>query len=328
MNEVEQRTFLDMARATEIKIDDGDVDLLKLMAESSVRVDVCNALAECGSTAEAIQCIAGDMLNLERFIKKHPETREVMEFLLARHYFARGYYSLKLGAEGVNSAANLEVGLSYYRKALAIPNLPPEFTAFMRNIVEDAHAIGLIPKSDTTFSAASATSHTKSQEKKPVNLFPRRIVITGILAAVAVLLGLFTGYATIWHVPAIIGGVLCGPVIGLLVGGVFGLFAWFEFGTFSIFSILSWFFIGVTAYYSYAALKNTNEYIALTVAGVVGALTAAISGIGIALSRGFLLDILPHIITDTIIAAVLTVVVVTAWKRIESRGVGHRMTHS
>jgi uncharacterized membrane protein len=318
MNEVEQRTMLDMARATEITIDDSGVDLLKLMAESSVRVDACNAMAEHGSTAEAIQSIAGSMLNLERFIKKHPETREVMEFILARHYFARGYYSLKLGAEGVNSAANVEVGLSYYRKALAIPNLPPEFTAFMRNIVEDARAIGLIPRSDATHLAASATSYKKSQEKKPVNLFPRRIVITGILAAVAILLSLLTANATIWHVPAIIGGVLVGPVVGLLVGGILGLFSFRSF-TFVI-HILSWLFIGVAAYYSYAALKNKNEYIALTVAGVVGTLTAAIPEIGMALSRGYLLAILPHIITDTIIAAVLTVVVVTAWKRIESGG--------
>lgn len=311
MNEVEQRTMLDMARATEITIDDGDVDLLKLMAESTVRVDVCNAMAESGSAAAAIASIERSMLDLERFIKKHPEAREVMEFILARHYFARGYYSLKLVAEGANSAANIEVGLSYYRKALAIPNLPPEFTAFMRNIVEDARAIGLIPKSDTTFSAASVTSHTKSQEKKPVNLFPRRIVITGILAAVAILLSLFTGYGTIWHVPAIIGGVLGGPVVGLLVGGILGLFS-FSSSPFVI-HILSWLFIGVTAYYSYAALKNKNEYIALAVAGMVGTLTAMIP----AISLGYLTV---EMISQIIISPVLTVILVTAWKRIESGG--------
>ena len=117
MNEVEQRTMLDMARAAEIKLNDSDVDLLKLMAESAVRVDTCNVMAEYGSTAQAIPVIERSMLDLERFIQKHPETRKVMEFTLARHYFARGYYSAKLSAEGINSAKNLEVGISaWFRK--------------------------------------------------------------------------------------------------------------------------------------------------------------------------------------------------------------------
>ena len=63
----------------------------------------------------------------------------------------------------------------------------------------------------------------------------RKIVITGILAAIAILLGVtrlgfipvpnLSGNATIMHVPAIIGGVMEGPLVGMLVGGIFGLFS-------------------------------------------------------------------------------------------------------
>ncbi|MCP4429017.1 MAG: ECF transporter S component, partial [Chloroflexi bacterium] len=63
----------------------------------------------------------------------------------------------------------------------------------------------------------------------------RKIVITGVLAAIAILLGVtrlgfipvpnISGNATIMHVPAIIGGVMEGWVVGLLIGGIFGLFS-------------------------------------------------------------------------------------------------------
>src|SRR5918911_111747 len=66
----------------------------------------------------------------------------------------------------------------------------------------------------------------------------RRIVITGVLAAVAILLGItrlgfipvpnVSGNATIMHVPAIVGGALEGPVVGAIVGGIFGIFAFIE----------------------------------------------------------------------------------------------------
>ena len=54
----------------------------------------------------------------------------------------------------------------------------------------------------------------------------RKIVITGVLAAIAILLGVtrlgfipvpnVSGNATIMHVPAIIGGVMEGPIVGLV----------------------------------------------------------------------------------------------------------------
>src|SRR6476660_548372 len=118
----------------------------------------------------------------------------------------------------------------------------------------------------------------------------RRIVIAGVLAAVAVLLGItrlgflpvhnLTGSATIMHVPAIIGGVLEGPLVGLLVGGIFGIYSWLQdtSGLFKnpIVSVLPRLLIGVVAYYVYAAMKKSNEYAALIGAGIAGTLTNTI----------------------------------------------------
>ena len=165
----------------------------------------------------------------------------------------------------------------------------------------------------------------------------RRIVITGVLAAVAILLGItrlgfipvpnLAGNATIMHVPAIIGGVMEGPIVGMLVGGIFGVFSLLQ-DTTGLFrnplvSVVPRLLIGVTAYFAYAALKKSNEYLALIVAGVVGTLTNTILVVGALV--GFSLipaeavpTIIPQAIAEVIIAAVITVAVVAAWKRIET----------
>jgi uncharacterized membrane protein len=168
----------------------------------------------------------------------------------------------------------------------------------------------------------------------------RKIVITGVLAAIAILLGVtrlgfipvpnLSGNATIMHVPAIIGGVMQGPVVGLLVGAIFGIFSWLQ-ATIPLFadplvSVLPRLFIGVTAYYSYAATKRSNEYAALIVAGIVGTLTNTILVLGMAVLRGYLPmaaipPIIPQAIAEIIIAVIITVAVVTGWKRLE-RGKG------
>ncbi len=165
----------------------------------------------------------------------------------------------------------------------------------------------------------------------------RRIVITGILAAIAILLGVtrlgfipvpnLSGSMTIMHVPAIIGGVMEGPVVGLLVGGIFGLFSFLQ-ATSPLFkdplvSILPRLFIGVTAYYTYASLKGRSEYWALILAGVVGTLTNTVLVLGMAIIRGYLtlpavVPIIPQAIAELVGAAIITVVVVTAWKRVET----------
>ncbi len=165
----------------------------------------------------------------------------------------------------------------------------------------------------------------------------RKIVISGVLAAIAILLGwtrlgfipvpTLAGNATIMHVPAIIGGVMEGWLVGGIVGTIFGLFSFLQ-ATTPLFkdplvAVLPRIFIGVTAYFTYVGLKKSNEYVALVSAAVVGTLTNTVLVIGIAVIRGYLpLEVVPTIIpqaiAEVIIAAIITVAVVAAWKRIET----------
>ena len=172
----------------------------------------------------------------------------------------------------------------------------------------------------------------------------RKIVITGVLAAIAILLGYtrlgfipvpnLAGNATIMHVPAIIGGVLEGSLVGALIGGIFGLFSFLQATTpvfkNPIVAIVPRLLIGVAAYLTYAGLKRWNEYAALALAGIVGSLTntvfvLALAGLFELIPWIAMPPILPQAIAEAIIAAIITVAVVAAWKGIESgRGGGAR----
>jgi uncharacterized membrane protein len=165
----------------------------------------------------------------------------------------------------------------------------------------------------------------------------RKIVISGVLAAIAILLGVtrlgfipvpnISGNATIMHVPAIIGGVMEGWLVGGIVGTIFGIFSFLQ-ATTPLFkdplvAILPRIFIGITAYFTYAGLKKANEYLALIVAAVVGTLTNTVLVLGMAVIRGYLPlaaipPIVPQAVAEVIIAAIITVAVVAAWKRIET----------
>jgi uncharacterized membrane protein len=174
-------------------------------------------------------------------------------------------------------------------------------------------------------------------------LSTRKIVITGVLAAIAILLGYtrlgfipvpnLAGNATIMHVPAIIGGVLEGSLVGSLIGGIFGLFSFID-ATSPVFknpivAIVPRLLIGITAYYAYVGLKRWNEYGALAVAGVVGSFTntafvLALAGVFGLIPWAAMLPIVPQAIAEAVIAAIITVAVVAAWKRIESGEGGAR----
>ena len=111
----------------------------------------------------------------------------------------------------------------------------------------------------------------------------RRIIIAGLLLAITLLL-VFTrigmipvptpaGNATIAHIPAIIGGILEGPMVGLLVGLGFG-FASFMNATIPMFkdplvAIVPRVFIGLTASWAYALLKRANRKVLTGMLGVL-----------------------------------------------------------
>ncbi len=168
----------------------------------------------------------------------------------------------------------------------------------------------------------------------------RKIVISGVLAAIAILLGVTrlgfipvptaAGNATIMHVPAIIGGIMEGGWVGAIIGLIFGLFSFVD-ATVPLFkdplvAVLPRIFIGITAYLAYAGLKRWNEYLALIIAAVVGSMTNTILVLGMAVVRNYMTAPVAAAtaaingIPEAIVAAIFTVAVVTAWKRVETGG--------
>jgi uncharacterized membrane protein len=170
----------------------------------------------------------------------------------------------------------------------------------------------------------------------------RKIVVTGIMGGIAILLGathwgfipwLAGASLTIMHVPVIIGAVLEGPLVGAGIGLIFGLFSllqgaiaptgpvdvWF---TNPLLSVLPRLFIGPMAWLAYRALSKRNEIVALAVAGVVGSLTNTLLVLGMIGALGHVpWAALPPIVVanglpEAAAAALITVVVVAAWKQI------------
>jgi uncharacterized membrane protein len=168
----------------------------------------------------------------------------------------------------------------------------------------------------------------------------RKIVISGVLAAVAILLGVTrlgfipvptaAGNATIMHVPAIIGGIMEGGWVGAIIGLIFGVFSFLnaEVPLFKdpLVAILPRIFIGVTAFLVYAGLKRWNEYAALICAALVGSMTNTILVLSMAVVRNYMTApvaasvAVVNGIPEAIVAAVFTVAVVAAWKRVDTGG--------
>ena len=101
----------------------------------------------------------------------------------------------------------------------------------------------------------------------------RRLIAAGLLLAITLLL-VFTrvgmipvptpaANATISHIPAIIGGILEGPIVGFVIGLGFGL-ASFASATTPLFkdvvvAVLPRMFIGMTASWAFVALSKANR---------------------------------------------------------------------
>ena len=169
---------------------------------------------------------------------------------------------------------------------------------------------------------------TMSQDR-PTTLNPRRIVVAGVLGAIAIVLGVtrlgfipvpnVSGNATIMHIPAIIGAVLEGPIVGVLAGGIFGIFSMLQdtTGLFTnpLVSVLPRLLIGLFAWLAYRSLAGRNADLAAAVAGVVGTLTNTIFVVGMLLVFGLIPfavvpTLIPQVIAEVVIAAVLTPLVV------------------
>jgi len=165
----------------------------------------------------------------------------------------------------------------------------------------------------------------------------KQIVITGLMAAISVVLGWthwgfipwFGGASlTIMHIPAVVAGIIAGPISGLLVGAVFGVFSmlqaalaptgpadvWF---TNPMLAVLPRLFIGPAAWLTYHTLKRwrtaallvagaagslTNTILVLAMIGLLNYLPWAVLG-GIALANGLPEMIVSAIITSAVISA-------------------------
>ena len=135
----------------------------------------------------------------------------------------------------------------------------------------------------------------------------KRIVTTGLMAAIACLLGAtHWGFIpwiggvslTILQIPVVIAAVLEGPISGAVVGLIFGIFSmiqaavapsgptdvWF---TNPVLSVLPRLFIGPAAWGIYKLLKRWRT-VGLIAAGAVGSLTNTILVLGIIGILGYL----------------------------------------
>ena len=158
----------------------------------------------------------------------------------------------------------------------------------------------------------------------------RQIVIAGIIGGIALFLGAtrigfipvpipLIGNATIMHIPAIIGGALEGPVVGLLVGAIFGIFSFLNADNpvflNPIVAIVPRLFIGVVAWAVFVGLRRWSIDLASAAAGVLGSFTNTVGVLGLAILFGLVPPavipaVLPQAIAEAILAAVVTVVVV------------------
>lgn len=161
-----------------------------------------------------------------------------------------------------------------------------------------------------------------------MNLSVRKIVVSGILGAIAILLGVtrlgfipvptIAGNATILHVPVILGAVMEGPVVGTLVGAIFGIFSFISADNplFAdpLVSILPRLFIGLVAFLVFIALKRSNKYVAWGAAGLFGTLTNTVLVLGMAILRGYMppaavIPVIPQSICEMVIAIILTIAI-------------------
>jgi uncharacterized membrane protein len=174
------------------------------------------------------------------------------------------------------------------------------------------------------------TTNTEGGRRGSVfSLDVRQIVIAGILGGIAIFLGAtqlgfipvpnIAGNATIMHVPAIIGGALEGPVVGLITGAIFGVFSFIQADnpifTNPLVSILPRLFIGIVAWAVFVGLRRWSVDLAAATAGVIGSLANTVGVLTMAVLLDFLPlalipTIVPQAIAEAILAAVVTVIVV------------------
>lgn len=176
----------------------------------------------------------------------------------------------------------------------------------------------------------------KGENKLKKSLTVRDIVIAGVLGAIAILLGVTrlgyipvptaAGNATIMHIPAIIGGIMQGPAVGLIVGAIFGISSFLN-ATVPLFkdpliAILPRLFIGVVAWLVYAGIRRKSEFLAIAISSFLGTLTNTALVLGMAVIRNYMSAkvawtvAITNGIPEAIVGMIVTLAVVLSWKQI------------
>ena len=175
-----------------------------------------------------------------------------------------------------------------------------------------------------------ATSSEGGRRGTALSLGTRQIVVAGILGGIAVFLGAtrlglipvpipLVGNATIMHIPAILGGALEGPLVGMFAGGIFGIYSFLyaEVPLFTnpIIAIGPRLLIGVVAWAVFVALQRVNVDLASAASGLLGSMTNTVGVLGLGVLLGYLplaavVPIIPQAMAEALLAAVVTVVVV------------------
>ncbi|MBU0705463.1 MAG: ECF transporter S component [Chloroflexi bacterium] len=160
------------------------------------------------------------------------------------------------------------------------------------------------------------------------------LAIAGVFGALAIvlaftpLLGMIpvpnpTEAATTLHVPAIVAGILSGPVVGGLVGLVLAISSWYlysaVFMTFAdgnlllalVAAFLPRILIGILAYYAYRSLRRWRA-LAAGVAGLVGTLANTVGVLGLLMWLGtFPVALLAPVLLMNVPIEIAVAVVVT-----------------
>ena len=174
-----------------------------------------------------------------------------------------------------------------------------------------------------------------------LQLSTQDMAVAGVFGALSIVLaftplGLIpvpnpTEAATSLHLPAIVAGILSGPIVGGMVGLVLALSSWYLFNaTFMSFAggnllvallaaFLPRILIGVLAYYAYRPLRRWPA-LATGVAGLVGTLTNTFGVLGLLIWLGTLPAVLlvpvfsMNVPIEVILALVVTIPVIAALK--------------
>jgi uncharacterized membrane protein len=171
------------------------------------------------------------------------------------------------------------------------------------------------------------------------------LAVAGVFGALAVVLsftplGLIpvpnpTEAATSLHLPAIVGGILSGPIVGGLVGLVLAISSWLRYGAVFMFfadgnllvallaASLPRILIGILAYFAYRLLRRWPA-LAAGVAGLVGTLTNTFGVLGLLLWLGNAEQVMPvlaptfsmNVPIEIVLALIVTIPTVAALRAV------------